>query len=79
MDVLTLDTHLPGNLNTGHEWWFYPELTDTIRFEVIEFLKTFTADGDYAFTPPAKLPANVRADAVLPIAAYSSATRNATR
>jgi len=42
-------------------------------------LKTFTADGDYAFTPPAKLPANVRADVVLPIAAYSGAARNATR
>jgi hypothetical protein len=38
------DTRLAGNWNTGHEWSFYPELTDEIRYEIIEFLKTFTTD-----------------------------------
>jgi RoxA-like, cytochrome c-like len=36
------DTRLIGNWNTGHEWHFYPELTDDIRYDLIEFLKTFT-------------------------------------
>jgi hypothetical protein len=38
------DTRLPGNWNTGHEWDFYPELTDEIRYDIIEFLKTFTSE-----------------------------------
>lgn len=37
------DTRIAGNWNTGHEWRFYPELTDPMRDEIIEFLKTFTA------------------------------------
>ena len=38
------DTRLGGNWNTGHEWRFYPELTDEIRYEIIEFLKTYTKE-----------------------------------
>ena len=37
------DTRIGGNWNTGHEWHFYPELTDQVRYEIVEFLKTFTA------------------------------------
>jgi hypothetical protein len=40
----TFDTRILGNWNTGHEWSFYPELTDEIRYDIIEFLKTFTTD-----------------------------------
>ena len=40
-----LDTRLPGNWNTGHEWWFYPSLDDTQRFEIIEFLKIFNDEA----------------------------------
>jgi hypothetical protein len=63
MQPFTLDTHVQGNWNTGHEWWFYPDLTDDIRFDLIEFLKTFTAVEDYTFTrpPDATLPMDVRA------------------
>jgi len=39
------DTRLPGNWNTGHEWDFYPQLTDEMRFDIIEFLKTFTDES----------------------------------
>jgi hypothetical protein len=69
MEPFFFDTHLPGNWNTGHEWWFYPQLTDPERYEIIEFLKTFTQDGDYQFTRPAgsQLPANVRPNAELPL------------
>ncbi len=35
------DTSLPGNSNAGHEWEFYPSLSDEQRFQIIEFLKTF--------------------------------------
>ncbi len=68
MQPFTLDTHLQGNWNTGHEWWFYPDLTDDNRYEIIEFLKTFTGDGDYVFTrpPAATLPDDVRAHFPLP-------------
>ena len=67
MQPFTFDTHLQGNWNTGHEWWFYPELTDEHRFEIIEFLKTFTDEGDYVFNrPSAGLPANVRSPFGLP-------------
>jgi hypothetical protein len=38
------DVSLPGNANTGHEWDFYPSLTDEQRFQIIEFLKTYTAE-----------------------------------
>ena len=62
MQPFVLDTHVLGNWNSGHEWWFYSELTDANRFEIIEFLKTFTGEGDYTFErPPAsKLPVDVR-------------------
>jgi hypothetical protein len=48
----TYDTRLPGNWNTGHEWKFYPELTDQIRYEIIEFLKTYSTET--TFTVPAQ-------------------------
>jgi hypothetical protein len=38
------DTRLPGNSNAGHEWEFYPALTDEERFQIIEFLKTYTSE-----------------------------------
>jgi hypothetical protein len=42
MAPFQFDTSLPGNSNAGHEWKFYPTLTDEQRFQIIEFLKTFT-------------------------------------
>jgi len=39
------NTKIPGNWNTGHEWDFYPSLTDADRFAIIEFLKTFTSES----------------------------------
>ncbi|MGH9372822.1 MAG: di-heme-cytochrome C peroxidase [Vicinamibacterales bacterium] len=38
------DTSLPGNSNAGHEWEFYPTLTDEQRFQIIEFLKTYNKE-----------------------------------
>ena len=38
------DTSLPGNSNAGHEWDFYPSLTDEERLQIIEFLKTYTKE-----------------------------------
>lgn len=38
------DTSLPGNSNAGHEWDFYPSLTDEERSQIIEFLKTYTTE-----------------------------------
>jgi hypothetical protein len=58
-----LDTSLIGNWNTGHEWWFYDDLTDPQRYEIIEFLKTFddaNYPGDYRFERPARLPDEIR-------------------
>jgi hypothetical protein len=46
-----LDTRLSGNWNTGHEWGFYPRLDDTQRFEIIEFLKTFSDESMVAAAP----------------------------
>jgi processive rubber oxygenase RoxA-like protein len=68
MKPFTIDTHLQGNWNTGHEWWFYPELTDEKRYEIVEFLKTFTDAGDYTFTrpPDSALPEDVRSHWTLP-------------
>ena len=43
-----LDTRLSGNWNSGHEWKFYPQLDDTARYEIIEFLKVFRQDSDLA-------------------------------
>ncbi len=40
----TFDTRITGNWNTGHEWAFYSELTDEIRYEIIEFLKSYTKE-----------------------------------
>jgi hypothetical protein len=62
MQPTVFDTSLPGNWNVGHEWWFYPTLTDTDRYNIIEFLKTFWLpnDADYEFTP-SPLPEEVRA------------------
>ncbi len=71
MTPFTFDTRLLGNWNTGHEWWFYPDLDDDIRYDIIEFLKTFddvNYPGDYRFERPARLPDNVRMDKRLPIA-----------
>jgi hypothetical protein len=64
------DTRKSGNWNTGHEWWFYPELTDDARYDIIEFLKTFddaNYPGDYQFERPAKLPDDVRMKEPIPI------------
>ena len=43
--TFTFDTRLPGNWNTGHEWSFYPDLDDAKRYDIIEFLKTFTSEA----------------------------------
>jgi hypothetical protein len=69
MVPFTYDTRLPGNWNTGHEWWFYTDLDDEMRYDLLEFLKTFddvNYPGDYRFQPPASLPANVRMNKRLP-------------
>jgi hypothetical protein len=71
MKVFEFDTHLPGNWNTGHEWWFYPDLDDAMRADLIEFLKTFddvNYPGDYRFERPANLPDDVRMKEKVPIA-----------
>jgi hypothetical protein len=67
----TYDTRLLGNWNTGHEWWFYPELDDATRYDILEFLKTFddvNYPGDYQFERRDELPATVRMNEALPIA-----------
>ena len=71
MKPFVYDTRLLGNWNSGHEWWFYPDLDDEMRFDIIEFLKTFddvNYPGDYRFERPAILPDNVRMRKALPIA-----------
>jgi hypothetical protein len=59
-----LDTSLPGNWNSGHEWWFYDELErdDSKRYDIIEFLKSFDLENEleYKFRPLDKMP-DVRA------------------
>ena len=47
-----MDTRLRGNWNTGHEWSFYPTLTDDQRYAIIEFLKTYTTEPPNPGTPP---------------------------
>lgn len=47
-----MDTRLRGNWNTGHEWSFYPKLTDDDRYAIIEFLKTYTTEPANPGTPP---------------------------
>jgi hypothetical protein len=44
MSTVAFDTSLPGNSNAGHEWDFYPALTDEQRFQIIEFLKTYNRE-----------------------------------
>jgi hypothetical protein len=51
-----MDTRLRGNWNTGHEWSFYPVLTEEMRYAIIEFLKTYTSDPATPGSPP-KVPA----------------------
>jgi hypothetical protein len=65
----TFDTRLPGNWNSGHEWDFYPSLTDDQRYDIIEFLKTFTSEsqlpafpGKPATAAPAATPATMLFD-----------------
>jgi hypothetical protein len=70
MMPFTFDTRLLGNWNTGHEWWFYPDLDDEMRYDIIEFLKTFddvNYPGDYKFDRPGLLPENVQMRKALPI------------
>ncbi len=69
MTPFTYDTKFIGNWNTGHEWWFYADLNDDARLDIIEFLKTFddvNYPGDYKFARPAKLPDDVRLKKPLP-------------
>ena len=47
-----MDTRLRGNWNTGHEWSFYPTLTEDMRYALIEFLKTYTTDPPNPGSPP---------------------------
>ena len=47
-----MDTRLRGNWNTGHEWSFYPTLTDDMRYALIEFLKTYTTEPANPGSPP---------------------------
>jgi cytochrome c peroxidase len=47
-----MDTRLRGNWNTGHEWSFYPSLTDDMRYALIEFLKTYTSELPNPGSPP---------------------------
>ena len=46
------DTRLRGNWNSGHEWSFYPQLSDEARFAIIEFLKTYTQEPATPGAPP---------------------------
>jgi RoxA-like, cytochrome c-like len=59
MAPFQFDTRLRGNWNTGHEWSFYPSLTDDMRYALIEFLKTYTSDPPNPGSPP-KHPATGR-------------------
>ena len=63
MQPFTYDTRRTGNWNTGHEWWFYADLDDEMRYDIIEFLKTFddvNYPGDYRFERPAYAPETVQ-------------------
>jgi hypothetical protein len=44
MEPFEFDTRLPGNWNSGHEWSFYPALTDDMRYAIIEFLKSYSKE-----------------------------------
>jgi hypothetical protein len=54
LELFTFDTRIAGNYNTGHEWSFYPQLTDEMRYDIIEYVKTHTAPFD---APPKATPA----------------------
>jgi hypothetical protein len=80
----TFDTRLPGNWNTGHEWDFYSGLNDEKRYEIIEFLKTFTSESMIAppATPGSNAPSVVRSAedplesvAMIPIGAGTPGSR----
>ena len=74
LQPFTYDTRLIGNWNTGHEWWFYPDLDDEMRYDIIEFLKTFddvSYPGDYRFERPAYPPETVQVKRALPEERYS--------
>ena len=73
MQPFTYDTRRSGNWNTGHEWWFYPDLDDAMRYDLIEFLKTFddvNYPGDYRFDRPAYPPETVLMRKGLPTERY---------
>lgn len=53
LEPFVLDTRIAGNWNTGHEWSFYPTLTDEMRFAIIEYLKTHTEEYAAAAAAPA--------------------------
>jgi len=73
MTPFLFDTHLTGNSNAGHEWWFYETMTDEDRWNVIEFLKTYNppneVDYHVARPPNDKLPPDVRMRYPLPLVA----------
>ena len=80
MQPFTYDTRLIGNWNTGHEWWFYADLDDEMRYDIIEFLKTFddvNYPGDYRFERPAKLPEDVQMRQALPSRCYATVAATA--
>jgi hypothetical protein len=75
MQIFTYETRRTGNWNSGHEWWFYTDLDDEARYDIIEFLKTLddvNYPGDYKFERPAVLPDNVRMRKPLPDAGYTA-------
>jgi hypothetical protein len=70
MQPFEFDTRRLGNWNTGHEWWFYEDLDDEMRYDIIEFLKTFddgNYPGDYRFERTNVLPEDVQMRKPLPI------------
>ena len=71
MRPFVFETRRLGNWNTGHEWWFYPDLDDEMRYDIIEFLKTFddvNYPGDYPLARTGILPDNVQMRKGFPIA-----------
>jgi hypothetical protein len=58
LELFTFDTRIAGNWNTGHEWDFYPKLTDEIRYDIIEYIKTHTKPFD---APPKATTASLTA------------------
>src|SRR6185503_2290917 len=63
LDLFTFDTRIAGNWNTGHEFdWVYKDLNDEKRYDIIEYIKTFTEP----FTAPPKATAEALAEAGVP-------------